>query len=259
MNEQTNPQHCGGCTTVCPGPDGGTGTATCVDAGCGYECAADGGTLDLVRQPVREHDDRPDHCGGCGTVCPVIANGSPACVAGIGGTPTCGAACGTGFHGGGTLCETTCLPNTDDPSTDPCVVANAYGTFVSPSGSDAAGCGTMASPCLTIANAMSVSVTAGTKRVYACGTFTTAVVVDVGARRGDGVRRLRLHGLGVQREHADDGGSGGGGAIALSVTGTTTGVTFQRLRLHGAERAAHRRVERGGGSRAWRSSRTGRC
>src|SRR5580700_6495778 len=70
VNEQTDPQHCGGCTNVCPGPDGGTGTATCEDAGCGYECAADGGTSTLCGSTCVSTATDPDHCGGCSTVCP---------------------------------------------------------------------------------------------------------------------------------------------------------------------------------------------
>jgi hypothetical protein len=224
VNEQTDPQHCGGCTTVCPSPDGGVGSATCIDAGCGYQCAADGGTSTLCGSVCVNTTTDPDHCGGCATVCPTPTNGAAACLTNN-GAPFCGVTCGTGYHGGGTACDTTCLPNTDDPSTDPCVVANAYGTFVSPTGNDAAGCGTMASPCLTIDNAMNVSVTAATKRVYACGTFTTAVVV--GAAQ-DGVTvygGFDCTGWAYSASTPTTVAPAAQG-FALFVGGTTTGVAF---------------------------------
>jgi hypothetical protein len=230
VNEQTDPQHCGGCTNVCPGPDGGTGTATCEDAGCGYACSADAGTpLNCGSLCVNPTTD-PNNCGGCGAQCGIVANGSPACVAGSDGGPTCGASCapGSGYHGAGPGCDSTCLPNTDDPSTDPCVVANAYGTFVSPSGADTTGCGTMASPCLTIANAMSVSITAGTKRVYACGTFITPQAVT---SADDGVTvygGFDCTGWAYSASTPTTVAPGAAG-YALTVTGTTTGVTFEHF------------------------------
>jgi hypothetical protein len=227
VNEQTNPQHCGGCTTVCGAPDGGPGSATCVDSGCGMECAQDGGSPNLCGNTCVNTTTDPNNCSACGMACPVVPNGMPACVMGSSG-PTCGATCGTGFHGGGTLCETTCLPNTDDPATDPCVVADAYGTFVSPSGSDTAGCGTKASPCLTIANAMAVSVTATTKRVYACGAFAPAGPVTVTAA----VDGVTVYGGFTCGTWAYSAGTPTTveptvAGYALSVTGTTTGVEFR--------------------------------
>jgi hypothetical protein len=229
VNEQTDPQHCGGCTNVCPGPDGGTGTATCEDAGCGYACSADAGTpLNCGSLCVNPTTD-PNNCGGCGAQCGIVANGSPACVAGSDGGPTCGASCapGSGYHGAGPGCDSTCLPNTDDPSTDPCVVANAYGTFVSPSGADTTGCGTMASPCLTIANATTVA-KAATKRVYACGTFITPQAVTAA---GDGVTvygGFDCTGWAYSASTPTTVAPGSPG-VALTVTGTTTGVTFEHF------------------------------
>jgi len=47
------------------------------------------------------------------------ANGSAACAQMTGG-PACTFNCNTGFH----ACMATCMSNTDDPSNDPCVVAD---------------------------------------------------------------------------------------------------------------------------------------
>jgi hypothetical protein len=76
-----------------------------------------------------------------------------------------------------------CLSNGDDPSNDPCVVADGLGIFVSPSGSDTTGDGTKEKPFGTIGHAMDVAA-GGIKRVYACGTFTSGVSV---AAPDDGV------------------------------------------------------------------------
>src|SRR5580698_9423968 len=125
--DPTQPAHCGTCNTVCEG-----GTPECSGGTCSSGCS--GTTPTNCSGPCVNEQADPNNCGGCGAQCGIVANGSPACVAGSDGGPTCGASCapGSGYHGAGPGCDSTCLPNTDDPSTDPCVVANAYGTFVSP-------------------------------------------------------------------------------------------------------------------------------
>ncbi|HEY5242185.1 MAG TPA: hypothetical protein VIJ22_11990, partial [Polyangiaceae bacterium] len=182
VNEQTDPQHCGGCN-ACPGPDAGVGSATCSGGNCGYECAADGGTPVSCGSLCVNTTTDPKNCGGCTTECAAPTNGMASCAPGTDGGGACGVACSSGYHPSGVNCATTCTPNSDDPSTDPCVVATGLGTFVSPAGTDGTTCGTEASPCQTIAYAMSIAV-AATKRVYACGTFTRGVVVPAGS---DGV------------------------------------------------------------------------
>ena len=66
------------------------------------------------------------------------------------------------------------------PDEDPCVIHDEYGIFVSPDGSDATGCGTKASPCATLAQAMT-NAKADSKRVYACGdggSYGESITID---------------------------------------------------------------------------------
>ena len=72
-----------------------------------------------------------------------------------------------GKDGGDAKAEPTCDP-TSMPDEDPCVIHDDHGIFVSPSGSDGAGCGTMASPCATIARGLTEAKFAS-KRLYVCG------------------------------------------------------------------------------------------
>ena len=72
-------------------------------------------------------------------------------------------------------CDPTSLPNED-----PCVVHDDYGIFVSPSGSDASGCGTMASPCATVAQGLTEAKSTE-KRLYVCGdggAYEESLTVD---------------------------------------------------------------------------------
>jgi len=72
---------------------------------------------------------------------------------------------------------------TRPPSSEPCVIAETYGVFVSPSGSDA-NSGTRAAPVQTIGHGMDLAKAAG-KRVYVCaGSFAEQLVV---AASRDGV------------------------------------------------------------------------
>ncbi len=85
-----------------------------------------------------------------------------------------------GEDGGDAEAEPYCDP-TSTPDEDPCVVHDDHGVFVSPNGSDAAGCGTMASPCATVARGLTEAKTVG-KRLYACGDGGTyAESLTVGA------------------------------------------------------------------------------
>ncbi|MGH7294197.1 MAG: hypothetical protein ACRELB_04660, partial [Polyangiaceae bacterium] len=95
--------------------------------------------------------------------------GSPVCPA-----AQCGFSCDAGYHLGGASCNADCLPNSDDPSTDPCVVADGLGVFVAPTGNDSND-GSKEHPFGSIAHAMSTNA-----RVYACGTFTAEQLTVTG-------------------------------------------------------------------------------
>jgi len=227
VNEQTDPNNCNGCGNKCPGPEAGTGKGVCVNAACGLSCESDGGTSLLCPSGDCVDPTTISNCGACGTVCPApTANGTASC----GGSPlACGFSCTAGYHaaGGGAACNVTCSPNTDDPSGDPCVIADGLGVFVAPTGSDTApGDGTKEHPFQTVGHAMDVAET-GVKRVYACGTFTQEQLV-VGASR-DGVTVYGgfscanwAYSASTQTKMSPV-----AQGYALEVTGTTTGVTFE--------------------------------
>ncbi len=171
VNEQTDPNHCGSCTKVCPGPDAGMGMAQCTTGTCSVVC--DGTTtLDCSGTCFAPTD--PDHCGGCSTVCPGPTNGNGQATC-SGATPTCGIACSSGYH----VCNGACEPNTDDPSVsgDPCILSSTYGVFVSSTtGSDTTGNGTPSSPYATITHGLAHL--GSTTRVYVCdGTYNEQAIV----------------------------------------------------------------------------------
>ncbi len=171
VNEQTDPNHCGSCTKVCPGPDAGMGMAQCTTGTCSVVC--DGTTtLDCSGTCFAPTD--PDHCGGCSTVCPGPTNGNGQATC-SGATPTCGIACSSGYH----VCNGACEPNTDDPSVsgDPCILSSTYGVFVSSTtGSDTTGNGTPSAPYATITHGLAHL--GSTTRVYVCdGTYNEQVSV----------------------------------------------------------------------------------
>jgi hypothetical protein len=100
------------------------------------------------------------------------------------GTPECSPAdaaasdAATGVEAG------ACDP-TKPPSAEPCVITEAYGVFVSPSGSDG-NSGTRTAPVQTIGHGMDLGKAAG-KRVYVCaGSFAEPLVVAA-SRDGVGV------------------------------------------------------------------------
>jgi len=225
VDKETDPDNCNGCGIQCPGPEAGTGKGVCVNAACGLSCESDGGTSLLCPNGDCVDPTTISNCGACGTVCPApTANGTASC----GGSPlACGFSCTAGYHaaGGGAACNVTCSPNTDDPSGDPCVVADGLGIFVSPSGSDTAA-GTKEAPFQTVGHAMDVAETTS-KRVYACGTFTQEQLV-VGASR-DGVTVYGgfscanwAYSASTQTKMSPV-----AQGYALAVNGTTTGVTFE--------------------------------
>jgi len=87
---------------------------------------------------------------------------------------------GGGLDGSGDSADAsdgfTCDPN-GDPSTEPCVVSEAYGVFVAPTGTDAPGNGTKGQPYQTIGYALSNL--NGLGRVYICvATYAEAVTLS---------------------------------------------------------------------------------
>jgi hypothetical protein len=223
--------NCGSCGNTCPGPTAGTGTAQCTlkaDGGvCSVECS-DAGTSQLCGAACYSPTDL-QHCGSCSTVCaaPPSGHGMATC---SGVTAACGVSCNAGYH----TCSGDCLPNTDTPSvtTDPCIVSEAFGVFVSPAASSSdSNAATQLSPVKTIGKAMQLAKAAG-KRVYACGnagTYTENLVV---AAAVDGVSVYA--GLDCTTapsqwayNAADKGTLAPPSGYALQIQGLATGVTFE--------------------------------
>jgi len=167
--DPSQPAHCGSCTNVCAGPTAGTGSAVCTPgADGGGECSVSctGATSEVCGGSCFAPTD-PNHCGSCTNACapPPSGNGQATCT---GSTPMCGVSCTAGSH----VCGGDCLANTDEPSdtADPCIVTEAFGIFVAPTGSDTTGTGTRLTPYATVGNAMDQAKTKGLTRVYACGS-----------------------------------------------------------------------------------------
>ena len=96
---------------------------------------------------------QPAHCGSCTNVCTAPTHGQATCTA----PSTCGITCDATYH----ACNGNCLPDSNEPSMDACVVSDALGVFVAPTGSDTTGCGTKALPCQTIGKGLAVAKVAG--------------------------------------------------------------------------------------------------
>ncbi|HTQ47062.1 MAG TPA: hypothetical protein VMI75_30110, partial [Polyangiaceae bacterium] len=201
------------------GPNDGGGDVKTDGPNDGSEmCEA--GLHDCNGKCVNEGND-PNNCGACGKVCPAPDAGMATASCG-GSPPTCGFMCASGYHS----CNGKCLSDGDDPSSDPCVVADGLGIFVSPSGNDSSGNGSKALPYASIAKAASIAAT-GKKRVYACGTFTSAVALT---SSDDGVT---IYGgldctTWVYSASMPTTVAPSAAGYALQVTGAgTTGVTFE--------------------------------
>ncbi|HEY1691358.1 MAG TPA: hypothetical protein VGG39_04310 [Polyangiaceae bacterium] len=172
------PSHCGTCTNICSGPEAGAGAPTCTNGVCTVGCDADGSTP-LNCSGACVDPTQPTHCGDCATNCagPKSQQGQATCNIDGGGTPLdaggdggpCGFTCNAGNH----ACGLDCLSDTDDPSTDPCVVSDATGVFVAPAPlGTAGGDGSKATPFLTVTAGIAKAMQ-GKKRVYVClGTYS---------------------------------------------------------------------------------------
>jgi len=164
--DPSKPEHCGSCTNSCPAPGAGTGTTICTLGGDGGTCSVtcSGSTTEVCGDSCYAPTD-PNHCGSCANACPPppSGNGQASCAS----PPTCDVTCSTSYH----ACSADCLPNSDEPSdtSDPCVLTEAFGVFVSPNGSDS-GAGTRAAPYATIGHAMDQAKLGTLTRIYACGT-----------------------------------------------------------------------------------------
>lgn len=93
-NKQTDPNNCGTCGKICPGPDSGAGAATCTAGSCTMGCS--GSTPDNCNGGCVNKSTDPNNCGSCGNTCPgptTAGSGHAACVAGADGGPSCALAC----------------------------------------------------------------------------------------------------------------------------------------------------------------------
>ena len=236
--DPTQPAHCGSCSNVCAGPDGGTGMGVCnaaADGGatCSLQCESPttlqcGGTC---------YDPATDahHCGSCTNDCIASepSNSTGTCAAGADGGPACGFKCDATYH----ACNGQCLPDSNDPSMDPCVLTEQFGVFVAPApmGSDAAGCGTRAAPCATVDHAMDIATASASPhvtRVYACGSagnYDEHVLVNASR---DGLTLfgyLSCPGGGAWAYDATKKATAAPTSVgyALELSGLSTGATFE--------------------------------
>jgi len=246
-------------TSTCPCPEGTTGQLDdagvnhCIDSEAGADAIAEGGseggTMDggsdapadapmeatiscdaataIVCGTQCVDSTKPENCGACMHTCPAptSGHGSATCSA----PNTCGIACSSGFH----TCNGDCLPDTNEPSADPCVVTDALGVFVSPSGSDTGACGTKASPCATIGKGLTVA-KAANKRTYVCeGTYNEKLVVDSSL---DGVKvfggfACSNWAYDVMKKPLVAPSTAG---YSLAISGLTTGVSFTDFQFQSA-------------------------
>ncbi len=224
--DPTGIANCGTCGHRCEGPEAGPGHPVCQPGGaCAVACDSDGGDAgvpDILCSGSCVSPDDVNHCGTC-TPCaqPPSGHGSPTCPA-----QQCVMTCLTGYHPSGASCNADCTLTTgDDPSTDPCVVADGLWIFVAEGSSTATANGTKEHPYATIVAGMDAAASGG-KRVYACGTFTVASAI--GATE-DGVTVYGGFDCATWTYNASTRTKVAPTAagFALTVNGLTTGVTFE--------------------------------
>jgi hypothetical protein len=108
VNESTDPNHCGGCSTQCPAVTGGT--PTCSGTGtCGFTCNANDHLCGSGSGASCAANNDANSCGvgaACGK-CQPPANATATC---SGGT-TCGSTCNSNAHACGATCPLDTDPN----------------------------------------------------------------------------------------------------------------------------------------------------
>lgn len=105
VDEDTDPQHCGSCSTACPAVSGGT--AICTPAGCGFTCNTNDHGCGIGGTASCAANNDATQCGAgalCGA-CSAPANAAATCT---GGT-TCGFACNPDAH----MCSGACVLDSD--------------------------------------------------------------------------------------------------------------------------------------------------
>ena len=90
--DPTEPAHCGTSCTPCPGPDSGTGMATCSNGTCGLGCTP---PTALNCSGACVDPSQPANCGSCTNACPgaTAGTGDPVCTLGADGGAECTVTC----------------------------------------------------------------------------------------------------------------------------------------------------------------------
>lgn len=171
--DQFTPTPEGGAPDVVSQPEGGPGEAGNPDGGeeAGFSC--DAGLAACSGACVDTTSDNAN-CGACGKAC-TTQHGTSTCK-----QSACSATCDVNYH----ACNGQCLSDGDDPSTDPCLAADAFGVFVV---AGATGTGTQASPLGAIEPAMALAKSSSKGRVFVCALTPFATGLTVGAG-DDGVK-----------------------------------------------------------------------
>ncbi|MBX3199463.1 MAG: hypothetical protein KF894_15120 [Labilithrix sp.] len=84
-NLLTDDANCGGCGQACPTYPGLGLLERCIDGKCELTCPAGSQDCNGIGDDGCESDSNRDldNCGGCGIVCPTLANGTRACTSGV--------------------------------------------------------------------------------------------------------------------------------------------------------------------------------
>ena len=107
-NLHTDPNHCGTCGVVCPGPTGGNGQAVCNTGTCGISCNTG---YSVCGNTCKNLKTDSNNCGTCGNVCPGPTNGNGTAICTNG---SCGISCNSAQ--GYSLCGTECVKLGSDPA-----------------------------------------------------------------------------------------------------------------------------------------------
>ena len=126
-NLSFDPANCNACGQVCSSVP--NGVTACAGGTCGFLCnsgyancnqsAGDGCEVDLA--------SNLNHCGTCGTVCPVPPGGSPACTGGVCGVGSCNPGLGDCDLNGANGCEADL--SYDENNCGACATACVGGDF----------------------------------------------------------------------------------------------------------------------------------